>query len=145
MLRILAFIVVFLPVGVQATEAPLQVQGAMTINVHQAKRLYDLGAVFVDVRPVREWSWGHVYGAVHLDLQDGFQGLAQPQWPRQVPLVVYCDSEVCPSGAEAARMAVDWGYVQVFYFRGGYFAWQLADYPQGKGEAGEFGELTARR
>ncbi len=87
----------------------------MTINVHQAKRLYDLGAVFVDVRPVREWSWGHVYGAVHLDLQDGFQGLAQPQWPRQVPLVVYCDSEVCPSGAEAARMAVDWGYVQVFY------------------------------
>ncbi|QZX81291.1 rhodanese-like domain-containing protein [Metapseudomonas otitidis] len=121
----------------QAEEAPLHVAGATTVNVLQAKRLFDYGALFIDVRPDREWSWGHVHGAVHLDLSDRFAGLAMPQWPRHVPLVIYCDSDVCPRGALAAQLAVGWGYRQVFYFRDGYFAWQLLDFPQGKGMEGE--------
>ncbi|HWV08734.1 MAG TPA: rhodanese-like domain-containing protein, partial [Pseudomonas sp.] len=51
------------------------------------------------------------------------------------PLVIYCDSEVCPRSALASHLAVTWGYQQVFYFRSGYFAWQLLDYPLGKGQA----------
>jgi rhodanese-related sulfurtransferase len=121
----------------QEQEAPEQVKGAMTVSVDQARRLYDLGAVFIDVRPDREWAWGHVHGAVHLDLQDHFAGLAQRQWPRDVPLVIYCDSEVCPRSALAASLAVQWGYKQVFYFREGFFAWQLYDQPIGKGIGGE--------
>ncbi|MBA1272824.1 rhodanese-like domain-containing protein [Stutzerimonas azotifigens] len=144
MLRILVLILFSVPAWGQAEEAPLEVEGAMTVNVYQAKRLYDLGAVFVDVRPTREWSWGHIHGAVHLDLHGRFPGLSQGQWPREVPLVLYCDSEVCPSGAAAARRAVAWGYKQVFYFREGYFAWQLADFPQGKSMAGELSALSAQ-
>ncbi|MBU3056700.1 rhodanese-like domain-containing protein [Pseudomonas indica] len=137
MLRTLLVLLVALPLYGQAQEAPLEVKGAVTVNVEQAKRLYDLGAVFIDVRPSREWSWGHVHGAVHLDLAERFSGLAMPHWPRGIPLVIYCDSEVCPRGALAAALAVEWGYEQVFYFREGYFAWQLYDLPQGKGLAGE--------
>ena len=122
------------PLGSWAGEAPFEVPGAMTINTYQAKRLHDLGALFVDVRPSREWAWGHIEGALHLDLAHGFSGLALDEWPRNVPLVVYCDSEVCPSSAEAARLAVDWGYQHVFYFRSGYFAWMLEDLPLSKGE-----------
>lgn len=124
-------------VQAQEQEAPQQVKGAMTVDVDQARRLYQLGAVFIDIRPDREWAWGHVYGAVHLDLQQGFVGLAQPQWPRNVPLVIYCDSEICPASALAASLAVQWGYRQVFYFRAGFFAWQLYDQPIGKGIGGE--------
>lgn len=120
-----------------AEEAPLQVSGAVTVNVLQAKHLYDHGALFIDVRPAREWGWGHVQGALHLDLAERFAGLAEPHWPRELPLVIYCDSEVCPQSALAVRQAVDWGFSRVFYFRGGYFAWQLFDFPSGKGEAGE--------
>lgn len=121
----------------RAEEAPMGVTGAITVNVWQAKYLYDRGALFVDVRPAREWGWGHVRGAVHLDLADRFGTLALPHWPRQMPLVLYCDSDVCLRSALAAHLAVGWGYQQVFYFRGGYFAWQLLDYPLGKGQAGE--------
>ena len=32
---------------------------------------------------------------------------------------------------------MSWGYKQVFYFRDGYFAWQLLDFPLGKGVEGE--------
>lgn len=127
---------------VQAEEAPLLVEGAMTINVLQAKYLYDRGALFVDVRPSREWGWGHVRGALHLDLNEQFAALAEPRWPRQMPLVIYCDSEVCLHGAQAAEQAVSWGYQRVFYFRGGYFAWQLFDFPLGKGQEGAISLIT---
>ncbi len=128
---------------VQAEEAPLQVVGARTVNVLQAKRLYDYGVLFIDVRATREWSWGHVYGAVHLDLADRFGSLELERLPRNVPLVLYCDSEVCPSAALATQLAVKWGYRQVFYFRGGYFAWQLFDFPLGKGAEGEVVAFSA--
>jgi len=145
MVRMLALCCLLLgPLGGLADEAPLEVPGAMTVNTYQAKRLYDLGAVFIDVRPSREWAWGHIAGALHLDLARGFTGLALTEWPRNVPLVIYCDSEVCPSGAEAARLAVDWGYQQVFYFRQGYFAWMLEDLPLSKGEIPGAATLNAQ-
>ncbi|KZX64586.1 MAG: rhodanese-like domain-containing protein [Pseudomonas sp.] len=128
---VLVFLLLMASLGtVHAVEAPDEVDGAMTINVFQAKRLHELGAVFIDVRSDREWLWGHVEGAVHFDLASDFVSLAGTEWPRELPLVIYCDSEICPRSAEAARMAVAWGYQRVFYFRAGYFAWQLHDLPQ---------------
>lgn len=123
--------------GVSASEAPLEVGGATTVNVMQARQLYEYGVLFIDVRPAREWAWGHVHGALHLQLEERFAELSRPEWPRTMPIVLYCDSEVCPQGAEAARMAVGWGFQQVYYFRSGYFAWQLLDFPLGKGHEGE--------
>ncbi|MBJ7547717.1 rhodanese-like domain-containing protein [Pseudomonas sp. OA3] len=126
-----------------AQEAPLQVAGATTVNVMQAKHLHDHGALFIDVRPAREWGWGHVEGAIHLDLRWHFASLAQVPWPREVPLVIYCDSEVCAQSAVAVEQAVGWGFTRVFYFRGGYFAWQLFDMPSSKGSASERLALSA--
>ena len=128
--------------NLEASEAPLEVRGATTVNAAQARQLYELGVLFIDVRPAREWSWGHVHGALHMALDGRFADLAQPDWPRGMPMVLYCDSEVCPQGAEAARRAVGWGYQRVYYFRSGYFAWQLLDFPQGKGSAGELIAFT---
>lgn len=144
MRRFLVLLLVVVPLGLSAREAPSAVDGALTVNVFQAKRLHELGALFVDVRAGREWSWGHVEGAVHFDLADEFGTLASRQWSRELPLVLYCDSAICPHSAQAARMAVAWGYRQVFYFRDGYFAWQLHDFPQQTAEGARDGELSAR-
>jgi rhodanese-related sulfurtransferase len=123
--------------SLEAGEAPLEVRGAITVNAMQARQLYEFGVLFIDVRPAREWAWGHVHGALHLELGVRFAELSGADWPRRMPIVLYCDSEVCPQGAEAARLAVSWGFQQVYYFRTGYFAWQLLDFPQGKGQEGE--------
>jgi rhodanese-related sulfurtransferase len=131
--------------AVHASEAPSEIKGAMTVNVYQAQHLHQLGAVFIDVRSSDAWRWGHVHGAVHLELTSRFAGLADPQWPRDVPLVIYCDSEVCPAAALASELAVEWGYESVFYFREGYFGWMLADLPLGKGLNGEVQMLNAGR
>ncbi|MBC9250458.1 sulfurtransferase [Pseudomonas alcaligenes] len=139
-ISLLLLCVFLLPV--HAAEAPLEVSGATTVNVLQARQLYELGAVFIDVRPMREWSWGHVHGALHLELDSRFADLAESQWPRGVPLVIYSDSELGPHSAEAVRRAVGWGYRQVYFFRSGYFAWQLLDFPLGRGAEGELLAFT---
>lgn len=144
MLRILMACLFAYPAWLSAAEAPAEVEGAMTINVFQARQLHELGAVFIDVRPIREWRWGHVEGAVHMSLAGEFYRLSQPDWPRTMPLVIYCNSEVCPASAEGVRLAVTWGYEQVFYFRQGYFAWVLADLPQEKGQHGGLTTLNAQ-
>lgn len=128
--------------AVEAAEAPLEVAGATTVNALQARQLYEFGVLFIDVRPAREWSWGHVHGALHLELEGRFIELAETAWPRGMPIVLYCDSEVCPQSAEAARRAVRWGFQHVYYFRSGYFAWQLLDFPLGKGREGELFAFT---
>ena len=76
MLRILMLFFVLVPAGLQAGEAPDSVDGALTVNIAQARQLHELGAIFVDVRPEREWAWGHIQGALHLDLATRFQSLA---------------------------------------------------------------------
>ena len=144
MLRILMLCLLASPAWLSAAEAPSHVNGAMTVNVYQARQLHALGAVFIDVRPRREWLWGHVEGAVHMSLAHEFFGLSRTEWPRSVPLVIYCNSDVCPASAEAVRLAVAWGYQQVFYFREGYFAWMLADLPQGKGHIDDVTTLNAQ-
>ena len=58
-----------------AEEAPSQINGVVTINSDQAKRLHDIGALFVDVRPNAQWQYGHVEGSHSLDLRAGFRQL----------------------------------------------------------------------
>lgn len=115
---------------VNAAEAPHEVTGARTVNVWQAQALHQHEALFIDVRSPQYWRMGHIAGAVHLDLRGPFVALAQQQWPRDVPIVLYGDSELSSLSALASRLAVRWGYQEVYYFREGFFAWQLMDLPQ---------------
>lgn len=144
MRRVLSSVLCSLPLLAAAGEAPLEVRGAMTVDLFQAAHLYEMGAVFVDVRSDQQWRWGHVEGAVHLAHDGAFADLSGGEWPRDLPLVIYCDSELCDTAHQAAAQAIDWGYRNVFYFREGYFAWQLADFPQAKGALGAALRLSAK-
>ena len=45
----------------------MTVSGATTIDAHQAKKLHDRGAAFVDVRTQELWDTGHIPGAHFLE------------------------------------------------------------------------------
>ncbi|GAB3100970.1 rhodanese-like domain-containing protein [Aestuariicella hydrocarbonica] len=120
----------FLAVSSYSDESPAGITGAVTVDVFQAKQLYDRGALFVDVRADEEWSIGHIAGAVHLDFQRDFAKLyAAEGVTRDTPLVLYCNSSNCLRSAYASAVSVYWGFKNVFYFRAGYFAWLLEDFP----------------
>ncbi|MGI9278993.1 MAG: rhodanese-like domain-containing protein [Endozoicomonas sp.] len=113
-----------------AQEAPVNIKNVVTINTHQAKRLHELGALFIDVRPFRQWEWGRIERSHSLDLRAGFRQLFMPgTLDKKTPIVIYGNSTYHMRGAIASYLAALWGYKRVFFFRDGYFSWLALDYP----------------
>lgn len=110
--------------------SPEQVEGARTVHVEEVKQLHDAGAVFVDVRNPRLYARRHIPGAIHLDLKSAYNESAlSAVADRQKPLVLYCSGVKCSRSSRASKMAVDWGFSDVLYFRGGIVDWRNAGYP----------------
>ncbi|RRJ84406.1 rhodanese-like domain-containing protein [Aestuariirhabdus litorea] len=130
LIHLMALLASVLAFNAVALESPFKVIGATTINVHQARQLFDAGAVFVDVRSDRQWRWGHIKGARHLELRRDFGKLFYPGYlNRDTPLVIYCNDLDCKRSAFASYLAARWGYTQVYYFRDGYYSWLAWDMP----------------
>ena len=111
-------------------EAPEEINGVITINTHQAKRLHDIGVLFIDVRPYQQWEYGHVDGAHSLDIRGGFrQLLVSGALEKETPIVIYDNSTYHMSGAIGRYLAALWGYEKVFFLREGYYSWLTLDYP----------------
>ncbi len=125
-------ILLLLPIGqLIAGEAPIEIKGAQTISLEEARALHEDGAVFIDVRESSSWQAGHIQGSVHLDFsEEEFVVLyASDALDRNTPIVFYCESPLVNSSAMASFFAAAWGYQKVYYFRDGFYSWLAADYP----------------
>ena len=121
---------VLLSAVLPAREAPIDINGVITINIHQAKRLHDVGALFIDVRPHKQWQYGHVDNSQSLDLRGGFRELINPGvLSKDMPIVIYGNSTYHMRGAIGSYLAALWGYKRVFFLRDGYFTWLAMDFP----------------
>jgi len=102
----------------------------VTISTEQAKKLYDLGATFIDVRDEEEWRLGHIENAHHVEFDHNFSRLRELESvDEDTPLVIYCNSRNCETGIYASAVSLFWGFSNVFYYAEGYFSWILQDYP----------------
>lgn len=109
--------------------SPEQVDGALTTSLQQAKKLFDSGTVFIDVRNPRFYARGHIPGAHHLDFRDNFDeskldGIAK----KDQPIVIYCSGVKCSRSYRASAKAISWGFSRVHYFRVGFSDWKKAGY-----------------
>ena len=109
---------------------PESVSGATTVDAAAAKQLFEQEAAFVDLRKDPAWNAGRIPGAIHLDFKQAF---SQEALANEVAIgeavVFYCSGIHCPRSAKASQKALEWGYSRVYYFRGGFPAWQQAGYP----------------
>ncbi len=114
-----------------AEEAPLTVEGAKTIDIAEAKKLFDNEVLFVDVREDAAWNLGRVPGALHLDVKTGkFSKEALLEEAKfDEPVVFYCNGIKCGRSAEACKKAISFGYKQVYYYREGFPGWKSSGYP----------------
>ena len=110
--------------------SPLEVPGAITVDVDMAKALFDRGVTFIDVLPDNSWRDGHIPGAIHLDFKDAFtEASLSAVVDRGQEVVIYCLGPRCLRSSEASAKAVSWGFKKVYYFREGLPAWKAAGYP----------------
>ena len=107
--------------------SPLEVPGATSVDVAMAHRLFEAGAQFVDVRSEEIWKLGRIPGAVLLDLKAGFtEARLAEVVGRDDPVVIYCEGPKCLRSSQACALAVEWGFSNVHYFRGGFPSWKAA-------------------
>ncbi|MCW5700807.1 MAG: rhodanese-like domain-containing protein [Rhodospirillales bacterium] len=111
-----------------AADSPASVDGAVTVDTAKAKALHDAGAVFFDVRSQRMWDAGRIPGAVFLPIEQFTKDAVAAEAGPGDDVVIYCQGLKCPRSAEAAVLAVSWGYGKVHYYREGYPGWKQAGY-----------------
>jgi TolB-like protein/class 3 adenylate cyclase/rhodanese-related sulfurtransferase len=114
---------------ISKSEGEYDVDGATKIGVPTAKALHDRGVAFVDVRAAIDFAGGHVPGAINLDL---WIDLANDSLSKVVgkddEVMFGCHGKYCPYSAYASAKALMWGFTRVYYFAGGFPAWQDAGY-----------------
>lgn len=112
-----------------AKVSPESVPGAKTVTTVEAKRLFDQGVAFIDVRSNRDWEAGRIPGAIHLELKKVFSeetllNVAQ----KDQSVLIYCNSTGCLRSSKAAQQAAEWGYSRVYYYRLGYPEWKSSGF-----------------
>jgi len=130
----LAFMATFLLMPLSSASAakkisPEHVTGAKTINTAEAKKLFDKGAIFLDVRSNRDWEAGRIPGSKHLELKKVYSQQTLSEIANlQQDLVIYCNSTGCLRSSKASKKAVGWEYKNVYYYRLGFPDWQANGY-----------------
>jgi len=133
-INILPIFLILVSISVHAAKSeyrsPESVAGAITTSLSQAKKFFDDGVVFIDVRNPRFYASGHIPGAFHLDFKNNYNEeelLAVAK--KSQPIVIYCSGIKCSRSYRASAKAVSWGFQRVHYFRGGIADWKQAGYP----------------
>ena len=109
----------------------VQFQGVKTINLIQARILWERGALFIDARKPEEFAELHIQGAFnlppHLFTEKDVELLVGLPKDRQI--VMYCGQEACDNALKGAEKLQSQGFTQVMAFLGGFRAWDEAGYP----------------
>lgn len=112
-----------------AKVSPQEVAGASTIDASEAKKLFDQGVVFVDVRKDSDWEAGRIPNARHIELKKVLsEDTLGKAAKKDQAVVIYCNGPSCKRSSKACVKAVAWGYSKVYYFREGFPAWNAAGY-----------------
>lgn len=111
----------------QIALAPQRIDGVEHLNAEQvvALILKQEALVIIDARRHEEYAKGHIEGATHLfEATMAPETLARHVPHPDTPLLFYCNGVQCLRSSNAAIKARDWGYRNIYWFRGGWNEWR---------------------
>lgn len=109
---------------------PAHIDGATNITADQVKAMVDQGKkiLIVDSRVATEYKESHIPGAINIPTKDMEAHRDKLPKGKNFPIVFYCNGPPCPKSYEACTKAVEWGYKQVYWLRGGLPEWKERRY-----------------
>lgn len=120
---------------------PTSLPGAKVVTATQAKQLIDKGMPVYDVRVPEEYETAHIPGSISLpygeasakevdfDASEDKWALDKLPKDKNAAFMMYCDGTICWKSYKAAVMAIQAGYKNVVWFRGGFPEWKEAGLP----------------
>ncbi len=137
-------------------ETPTALFGGRIVGAVTAKKLLEAKSVFFDVRSPAIFVRGHIPGAKSVPYrersaydagfdasQDQFDVSALPA-DRKASVVFYSDGPMGWKSYKAAVLAIQAGYTNVAYFRGGIDQWSKVGNPVGKVEAYQAAQMQRK-
>lgn len=111
---------------------PEQIPGAQRVDaeavIEVAGKLKNL--VIVDSRIPGDRKIGYIEHSISLpDAKTNCKSLAKIIPGKSTPALFYCNGVKCGRSVVAARIALQCGYTNVYWFRGGFEEWKSKEYP----------------
>ena len=131
----------FKSVASMLNTTPTSLPGAKVISAAEAKALIAKGVPVYDVRVEEEYKNAHVPGAVSVPYKEGSAkevdfdraddqfALNKLPKDKNAPFIMYCDGTICWKSYKSAVMAIEAGWKNVYWFRGGFPEWKEAGMP----------------
>jgi len=131
----------FKSVASMLNTTPTSLPGAKIISAAEAKALIAKGLPVYDVRVDEEYKTAHVPAAIsvpykegsakEVDFDRGDDQFALNKLPKDknAPFMMYCDGTICWKSYKSAVMAIEAGWKNVYWFRGGFPEWKEAGLP----------------
>ncbi|MFC1684700.1 rhodanese-like domain-containing protein [Pseudomonadota bacterium] len=102
--------------------------GKSQIDNHRVTELINRDdAVVVDVRPMADFTEGHIVNALNIPLNGFKNQLGQLEKHRDKPIILTCRSGA--TSGSAYKLLIKEGFKQVHELHGGMLAWQSANLP----------------
>ena len=83
--------------------------------------------VIVDVRPMADFSQGHIISAINIPINGFKNQIEQLNKHKGKPIIISCRSGA--QSVQACRQLKNAGFEQVYNLKGGMLAWQNANLP----------------
>lgn len=110
----------------QKPYAPENIQGVTIVSAEETVEmiLANPNLIVIDSRKKTEYQKGHIEGAINIlntslkpkDLEDILQDKSRE-------ILFYCNGVRCLRSSDSIVKAQDWGYKNLFWFRGGWNEW----------------------
>ena len=112
--------------------SPETIDGAHTIEAEGLIELVNQNEnqIIIDSRISSDRKLGYIAGSISLpDTDTDCESLAGLTPGKSSPVVFYCNGPSCRRSDNAVVIAIDCGYTDVYWFRGGIEAWKANNYP----------------
>jgi len=113
-------------------EMRVQSETKASVSPQDMVRLMNQGALLIDLRPLEQYSAGHVGGARQMSGEQILQAADTLKKYKEKTVVVYDDTGSL--SASAARQLAAQGFTKAFNLRGGLAAWRTENLPLTRGE-----------
>ena len=128
----------FKSVASMLNTTPTALPGARVVSAAETQALMAQGVPVYDVRVGEEYAEAHVPGAISVPYKEGSAkevgfDAADDQFAlnrlpkdKNAPFIMYCDGTICWKSYKSAVMAIQAGWKNVYWFRGGLPEWKEA-------------------
>jgi len=120
------------PAKPQSDNSPDNIKGTVKVSAEEFIELVNSNpdVIVVDSRIPGDRKQGYLEGSVSLpDIDTNCQSLAKVIPKKTQAALFYCNGIKCGRSAKAVKIAIDCGYKNTYWFRGGFEEWLAKGYP----------------